>query len=251
LRSAAQLRRRLYEAIAAADPNGEDDAMRSMVLIGHSMGGLVSKLQVTESRDVLWRSVASRPLESIVVDEVMRRELAEAFFFEPHPNVRRVIFLATPHGGSPWSTRPVGRLASVLVRPDARRSDLHARLIADNPGVFSPEVERRLPTSVDMLESSSGLLRALRGLPLAENVRADSIVGTGGLTSSVRPGDGVVSVESTEHSRIESVMYVDATHENVHRDANAVRQVRAILFQHLAEHSAGVASSAGASDDRK
>ncbi len=242
LHSAAQLRRGLYESIQTVDPHAQDEALRSIVLVGHSMGGLVSKLQVTGSRDVLWRAIAARPLDDIVADEAVRRQLAEAFFFEPQPNVRRVIFLAVPHGGSPWSRRPVGRLASALVRPDARRTELHARLIASNPGVFSSEVERRLPTSIDMLESTSHLLRVMHGLPLAEYVHADSVVGTGGFLAAVRPGDGVVSVESTQHARIDSVTYVAATHENVHRHPQAIARVRAILQQHLAEYSAAVAN---------
>jgi hypothetical protein len=188
-----------------------------------------------ESREVLWRAVAARPLEQIVADEPTRRELAEVLFFEPQPNVRRVIFLAVPHGGSSFAARPVGRIGSVLARTDDVRSERHARLIADNPGVFAPEVERRLPTSIDMLAPNNPILQAVRRLPLGEHVGAHSVIGTGGILSIVEPGDGVVPVDSAMHGQVESVALVPANHERVHRHEQTVRQVRAILSRHLAE----------------
>lgn len=243
LRAAAHLRRSLYEAVATVDPHGEDGALRSMVLVGHSMGGLVSKLQVVDSRDRLWRSVAARPLEQIAADAATRQELAEVLFFERNPHVRRVVFIAVPHGGSSWATRPVGRFASSLVRGDEARNAMHARLIADNPGVFAPAVERRLPTSVDMLEPSNPLLVAIRGLPVVPEVRVHSVIGTGGMFSAVEPSDGVVPAASAVHGAVQSTTYIHARHERVHREEETVRKLRAVLAQHLAEYAAASAQA--------
>lgn len=243
LRAAAHLRRSLYEAAATVDPHGEDAALDSMVLVGHSMGGLVSKLQVVDSGDTLWRSVAARPLEQIAADAATRQELAEVLFFERNPHVRRVVFIAVPHGGSSWATRPVGRVASSLVRGDATRDAMHARLIADNPDVFAPAVQRRLPTSIDMLEPSNPLLVAIRGLPVSPEVRVHSVIGTGGMFSAVEPSDGVVPAASAYHASAETTTYIPARHERVHREEEAVRKVQAILAQHLAEYAAASAQA--------
>lgn len=239
LRAAAHLRRSLYEAAATVDPNGEDPALNSMVLVGHSMGGLVSKLQVVDSRNELWRTVASRSFEQIVANDRTRRELAAALFFEPQPNVRRVVFIAVPHGGSSWATRPVGRVASTLVRGDEERDAMHQQLIADNPGVFSPAVERRLPTSIDMLEPKNPLLLTIRGLPVTPEVTVHSIIGTGGMLSAIEPSDGIVPVASALHPNAASTTYIAAKHERVHRQAETVRQMQAILAQHLEECAVG------------
>lgn len=145
-------------------------------------------------------SVANRPLEQINAGEQTRRELAEPLFLEPHPNVRRVVFIATPHGGSSWATRPVGQLASALARSEDERSQQYARLMAENPGVFHPAVERRLPTSVDMLEPKNPLLVAMRGLPVSQHVPVHSIVGTGGFVLGLAASDGVVPEESAPAS---------------------------------------------------
>jgi pimeloyl-ACP methyl ester carboxylesterase len=238
LRAAAHLRRTLYEAAETVDPDGADPALRATVLVGHSMGGLISKLQVVDTGNALWRSVASRPIEQINAGERTRRELAEALFFEPHPHVRRVVFIATPHGGSSWAARPVGRIAAALARSDDERSRQFDRLIADNPGVFHPAVERRLPTSVDMLEPKNPLLAAMRGLPVSPQVPVHSIVGTGGFLLGLAASDGVVPEESAVHPNAASTLYVRASHEKVHREEATIRKVLAILNRHLAEQAA-------------
>jgi pimeloyl-ACP methyl ester carboxylesterase len=237
LRAAAHLRRSLYEAAETVDPGGTDPALRATVLVGHSMGGLISKLQVVDTGNALWRSVAARPLEQINASERARRELAEALFFERHPNVRRVVFIATPHGGSSWATRPVGQIASALARSEDERSRQYARLMADNPGVFNPAVERRLPTSVDMLEPKNPLLSAMRGLPVCPEVPVHSIVGTGGFVLGLAASDGVVPEESAVHPNATSTLYVRASHEKVHREEATIREVRTILNRHLAEQA--------------
>jgi pimeloyl-ACP methyl ester carboxylesterase len=137
LAAAARLRQDLDEIVRTVDPEGKDPALRHMVLLGHSMGGLVSKLQVVDSQDELWRAVANRPLEQINADLRSREELAKLFFFGPRVNVRRVVMIATPHRGSPWAKRPVGKLAAHCVRTDPETRARFHRLTASNPGVFS------------------------------------------------------------------------------------------------------------------
>ncbi len=72
LRSAAALRQQLARAFACqssgadqfAITNNKHPAQRA-VIVGHSLGGLLSKLQVTDSDDRLWRSIADLPLEQL------------------------------------------------------------------------------------------------------------------------------------------------------------------------------------------
>lgn len=72
LQSAAALRRELQAAQQALDPSQSDPALRQVVLVGHSMGGLISKLQVTYSGESIWTRLANRPLETIVTTEQTR-----------------------------------------------------------------------------------------------------------------------------------------------------------------------------------
>ncbi len=112
LQSAATLRRELQAALALAPGGVDDPAARQMVLIGHSMGGLVSKLQVTDSGTELWDLVANRPLDAIRAEDADRERLREVFFFAPQPYIRKVIFIGTPHRGSSLAADAVGRVSS-------------------------------------------------------------------------------------------------------------------------------------------
>ena len=65
--------------------------MSRIVLIGHSMGGLVAQLQVTYSGDTVWQAAATQPFNTIITDPATRADLAAAFFFQPSPDVSRVV----------------------------------------------------------------------------------------------------------------------------------------------------------------
>ena len=88
LQSAAALRRELRAAVDTLDPAASDPALRQMTLIGHSMGGLVAKLQVAHSDELVWSRLANRPLEEIVTTPSTRAFLAQTCYFVPSPNVR-------------------------------------------------------------------------------------------------------------------------------------------------------------------
>jgi hypothetical protein len=236
LASAAHLRHDLQDAIRVVDPTGADAATRQIVLVGHSMGGLVAKLQVVSSGDHLWRSVANRPLGEVVADSDTRAALGRVFFFERVPYVRRVVFLATPHGGSSWAARPVGRFAACLARRDNTNAQRFQEIVASNPEIFSEQVERRLPTSVDMLNRRSQLLQTISGLPIPPEVPFHSVIGTGRPMCG-EPADGVVPVSSARLPGAESELYVEATHTQVHRRPETVREVARILCRHLASRS--------------
>jgi hypothetical protein len=233
--SAMQLRRQLQRAVATLDPEQRDPALRRMVLVGHSMGGLISKLQVSSSEDRIWNSFANIPFSSLRAPERVRAELAERCFFEPLPFVSRVVFIATPHGGSSFATRGMGRVASSLVNPAAANEAMHDRLVAANPGVFTAQFERRLPTSIDLLEPDDPTLQTIRTLPVASGVRLHSIIGTGQTMMLEGPGDGVVSVESALHPGVRSQRFVEATHTRTQYHPDTVAELRLILRQHLAQ----------------
>jgi len=231
LTSAADLRRELTTLVACVAPDGSDPALGQMVLVGHSMGGLLGKLQVTSSEDRLWRSIANRSLGHIHVSEDARRRLAEAFFFDPVPQVRRIIYIGTPHDGSGLANRWFGRLGSRLVRTP--QNEEFERLLENNPGVFNPFVGTRIPTSVDLLEPDNPILGAMADLPIAPGVQMHSIIGTGGCAVLREPSDGVVPVASAKTSGVSSELLIDARHESLHHDEQTIAEVVRILRRHL------------------
>jgi pimeloyl-ACP methyl ester carboxylesterase len=234
LASATRLRQQLAAARQTYDPMRVDQNLSRMVLVGHSMGGLLSKMQVTYSGDTLWNAAATRPLHAIVTDQDTRDRLASNFYFTPSPDIRRVIYIATPHRGSSDATRCIGRISSALVeeRPDwvAR----HRQLVRDNPDAFREELKRGVPTSIDLLEPQSCVLQATDMLPYSPCVALHSIIGDDRWSPIQGRSDGVVAVSSARIAGVQSELLVDAKHTEVQRDPNTVREVICILNQHAA-----------------
>lgn len=233
LRSAANFRNELATVITCVDPEGTDPALSEMVLVGHSMGGLVAKLQITSSEDRLWQSFANKPMECLQLNEVMRTELQELFYFEPSPHIRRVVYIGTPHNGSGVANQWIGRLGSYLVREPEGRKRQYEAFLAANPGVVHEFAAKRIPTSVDMLEPNNPILSAMALMPVSPCVTTHSIIGTGGCSLCREPSDGVVPIDSARIPGIESELFVDEEHEHLHHDPRTIQEVLRILRRHL------------------
>ncbi|MCP4189809.1 MAG: alpha/beta hydrolase [Planctomycetaceae bacterium] len=232
LESAAKLRHELKRLRQAANPTGQDIAFDQMVLVGHSLGGLVAKLQVTYSEQTLWKAVAYEPLDSICAPPAIKDRLGNAFFFDPVPCVRRVVFIATPHLGSSYARRCIGRVTSSLVKPDPSQVELHRKLILANPGVFTGQMRSRIANSVDLLEPDNRLLLAISRLRYSSQVRYHSIIGTG-YHMKGGEGDKVVLVKSAEQAGAASQKLVVAKHSEVHRTPQAAAELTRILIENM------------------
>jgi hypothetical protein len=198
------------------------------------MGGLLSQMQVTYSSDIIWQAAATQPFGTIITDQTTRERLAAAFFFQPSPDIGRVIYIATPHRGSSQATRCIGRVSSALIQEPPEWSMRHEQLIRDNPCAFRDELERGIPNSVDLLEPDSLILQATERLPYRYGVALHSIIGDDRWTLSQGPSDGVVSVASARVGGVQSELVVDAKHSEVQRVPETVREVTCILSHHAA-----------------
>ncbi len=232
LSSATRLREDLHRVRRVYDPMRMDPNLSRMVLVGHSMGGLLSKLQVTYSGETLWNSAAMQPIATLRTDPTTRAHLQNAFYFGPSPDVQRVVYIATPHRGSHDATRCVGRISSALVenRPDL--VEKHQQLVRDNPCAFRSELQRKVPTSVDLLEPSSCILQATDALPYSSNVALHSVIGDVRWSPLQGRTDGVVAVSSARIGGVQSELFVDANHTEVQRDSRTVEEVACILLRH-------------------
>jgi len=231
--SALRLRQQLSAAVAGFDPDGRDPKLWRMVLVGHSMGGLVSKLQVADSGDAIWRSISSVPVESLRATPEVKQELAERLYFSPLPFVHRVVYIATPHAGSALAARGIGRISSALVRADETMQRRHDALVRDNPQAFSYPFRRRIPTSIDLLEPNDPTLKAIYELQVSPEVSQHTILGTGSTPLTLRSSDGVVWVSSAGHPDAVSEHHVAASHTRIVEHMDAIQEVERILRLHL------------------
>jgi hypothetical protein len=210
-----------------------------MVLIGHSMGGLVSRLQTVDSRNEFWNLVSSQPFPQIKADAEARRKLQETFFFQPNPSIRRVVTIGTPHRGSTFSNQTTQWLLDKLIRLPQTLVNSQQKLYRDNPGAFSDRSLLKIDTSIDSLVPSAPIFPVMLASQRAPWVRYHNIVGVvpkqWWLAKLAADGDGVVSRESAHLDDAVSEIIVPADHTTVHAHPAAVLEVRRILLEHLAD----------------
>jgi triacylglycerol esterase/lipase EstA (alpha/beta hydrolase family) len=166
--SAHKLRESLTAKVKQLDPAGKDLALQQMVVVGHSQGGLLTKLTATSTGDQLLETVLkTNRLGEYKVSEDEIALLRQYTCYEPLPFVKRVVFISTPHRGS--------YAAGNFVRSLARRFVTLPTAVMKRATEFSGLTERlNLPpelkgarTSLDSMSPRNPLLVKLADIPVA------------------------------------------------------------------------------------
>ena len=232
--SAVRLRQSLHDLRAAIDPRRSDPALDQMVVVGHSLGGVLSKQFLQGSGRSMERGLLTRPIEEVAMSAESRRVLESYLYFQPETSIRRAVFIAAPHRGSNTANQLIGRLGSALVRRPGDVAAIHAEIIALNgPEVFQPSFRRRPPSSIDNLTWESPVLKTLVDLPIAPDVPYHSIIAN--LFPNAPTGlwtDGVVSYPSAHLDGAESEIVVRHNHF-ANEMPEAIAEVQRILRLHL------------------
>jgi hypothetical protein len=222
---------------------GNHELAHHMVLVGHSMGGLISKMQVTSSGDRFWVSIFGKTPEKSGLTKEEIAELNKYFEFNPNPYVDRVIFVATPHRGSTLAVGTVGAIGRALISLPVKVFSFPFELAgkggADNSAIpnASPamrEVMQKVPSSIDNLAPDSNFMRVSIVLPVRPGVHVHSIVGNKDMKSLADPAcsDGVVPYTSAHLQGVESELVVHSGH-GAHETAQAKAEIKRILLLHL------------------
>ncbi|HEX7074540.1 MAG TPA: hypothetical protein VF226_10910 [Hyphomicrobiaceae bacterium] len=232
--SAMVLRDALRDAVARLDPQGRDPALREMVVIGHSQGGLLAKMTAVDTGDRLWRSFSRRPLEELKTRPETRDLLQRALFVQPEPSVRRVVFIATPHGGSYLTEYSVTRLIARLVRLPFSAASAVADVVTNNPDAFTYDPRQVRAGSIYGMTPGSPFITGLAQIPVAPGIAANSIIAVDGDGPLEDGSDGVVAYRSAHIKGVESELVVRSPH-SCQSDPATIAEVHRILLLHAEE----------------
>ncbi len=228
--SSLSLREALTEAVAQVDPEGKDPALRRMVLIGHSQGGLLVKMQAISTGDRLWNAVSRKPLAELELSDSTRELLKKGFFLEPLPEVSRVVFISTPHRGSfiaGWKF--IGNLVQRLLTPAPVSAQVAAEVFKNRDAIVGLPV---LPTAVDNMSPSHPFILGLQKIPVASSIKAHSIISVEGDGPIEEGDDGVVEYTSAHIDGVESQLVVRSSH-STQGIPQTIEEVRRVLLLHV------------------
>jgi Alpha/beta hydrolase family len=236
--SATQFREDFQKLRDDLDPEHRYPALNKTVLVGHSMGGLVSRMQTIESTDQFWKILSDEPFEKVKGQPEHLAQLRAAAFFQPNESVSRVVTIGTPHRGSEYANDTTRWISRHLIQLPTMMVATGQALIQQNPGLFRSAELLTSSTSIDSLSPDSPLFPAMLRAPKAPWVTYHNIVGmtkTRKLFHEVEAtGDGVVSYDSAHVDDAVSEIIVDAEHQSIHQTPKAILEVRRILIEHLA-----------------
>ncbi len=214
--SARLLRERLdaLRARLAADGLSESPPL---VVVAHSMGGLLAKTLVTDSGEEIWSTVFQRPPDALTGEPADVALVRDILHWKPRPHVGRVIFLAVPHRGSPLASDPAVRFGDSFVETAQDLGALYARIETANPGAIGPlfrdALTRGRMSSIKTLAPNHPILAVLDAKPLAPWVTAHSLMGDRGHSGPrEQSDDGVVPWWSSHFPAAASETLVPAGH---------------------------------------
>ncbi|GFK94214.1 hypothetical protein NNJEOMEG_02054 [Fundidesulfovibrio magnetotacticus] len=231
LYSASLLRQSLESARLICDPQGDSPAFSNMLIVGHSMGGLLAKAMVQDPGDRLWNALTTLPPSQLKAAQDVRDLVEKIFFFRPLPFVSEAVFISSPHRGSEMALGTIGAIGKALVTLPFTLARASATLLATLSGLGHKLHLDGLPTGIDSLSPKNPMLKIMADTPVA--VPFHSIIGNEAKAGVAGGTDGVVPYWSSHLDGARSELIVKSGH-GAHEHPLAIREVRRIMLEHAA-----------------
>lgn len=210
---------------------------KKMVVIGHSMGGCISRLLITDTGDKVWRELYTKPPEQVSMSAESKKILTESLIFKHRPEVGRVIFISAPLKGSDLATDWIGRLGSRLVKAPVTLLKVGTDILKSTTFQGDDLRLKEIPNSVDTLSPKNRFVKAINTVPVTPGIPHHVICGDrgkGGNKDHTEPvmSDGVVPYWSSHMDTAKSELVVPSSH-SAHQNPQAIAEVKRILKQHV------------------
>lgn len=229
--SAASLRSQM-DTITARYPDH-----KKIVVLGHSMGGMISRTLITDSGTKLWDAIYDKPPGEIPFSKETRKTMTDALIFEHRKDVSRVVFLSPSHRGSDKAANFLGRLGSKLIGGPQDLAGGDTSIVTLAKPTANGAQASRMPNSVDLLNPQNRFVTTMAGLPLAKGIPYHTILGDrgkGGNRDYTPPvlTDGLVAYWSGHLDGAQSEIIIPSDHWT-HWHPQGIAEVKRILYQHL------------------
>jgi pimeloyl-ACP methyl ester carboxylesterase len=231
--SANVLRHALEDAVKSLGGVQADPALGHMVVIGHSQGGLLTKLISIDSGTKLWDAISDKPVDELNLKPETKTLLKESLFVQHLPFVETVIFIATPHGGSYQASLTIVGLFRRLVTLPLSIVAATADVLANAGDSLKFDKDRRAFNSINGMSPGNPGIEAVRKIPVAPGIHAHSIIPTLQDGPLEERNDGVVEYKSAHIDGVESELVIEHQDHSTQSNPLAVREVRRILVEQL------------------
>jgi pimeloyl-ACP methyl ester carboxylesterase len=206
--------------------------MKPMVVIGHSMGGCISRLLLTDSGNDLWLKIFGKPPDQVPLSPQTRDYFEQELFFNHRAEIGRVVFISAPLRGSKLATGWVNKIAAMLIREPTVSSTASDEMLKVTADIREEELKpKRRANSVDSLSPKSRFVHAINTIPMTPGVPYDTIIGDRGRGDSPNSSDGVVPYWSSHMEGAESEHIVPSNH-SAHQNPRAIAEVLQLLRAH-------------------
>lgn len=232
MQSAVQLREAIAALVKKLDPEGKDPALRQMVVIGHSQGGLLTKATAIDTGDKLILAATGKTLAELKLSPADEKLVSTYTLLKPLPEVKRVVFISTPHRGSFLAGGLARRFIKWFIRLPRQAVQTSAQFMHLAPKV-GPQV-KVAATSLDSMAPDNPGLLAMAEIPVSPPIKAHSIIAIDGDEMPPDGDDGVVKYSSAHITGVESELVVRSGH-SCQSKPKTIEEIRRILLAHLAE----------------
>lgn len=224
----------LRNVVQQLDPEGKDEALRKMVVIGHSQGGLLTKLTAIDSGDRFWDRIFNVPIDQMDVSSDTRELFRRSLFYKPLPFVNRVVFISTPHQGSHFTGGYISELLRRLISlPGTLLNPLQEIFQRSPEAVTARSMGGEVPRSTDNMSPDSGFIKTFSSIPIAPGIIAHSIIAVANPEDpKAEWDDGVVPYKSAHVDGVASELIVHSGH-SAQESPQAIEEVRRILIENL------------------
>lgn len=220
------------------NPNGNNPNMKNLIIVGHSMGGLLSNTQIRHSGDTLSKRVFTVPIDEVTgLDEGQKKMAKDRLIYRANPNITRAVFVASPHRGSEIATGGIGSLAKKLIKFPIEfvtgGITFGEGLEVGDLTEFGQEVVNRGNSSINSLEPNGVMVTGILEQKVRQGVEFHSIIAQSDFQVPITEGsDKVVSYSSAHLDAARSEKVVHATHTTINANPDAVEELRRILYLH-------------------